>query len=157
MNDVAIPRINRFRPRNWEAIYFDFMRAADQLEFIWGRADCCLWGADWVRLMRGVDPAAEFRFVYNSLGGALRVLKPYGGVLQIAEEMFRRINLQPIPPRMAQRGDIAVMTSDDLVRLVDGTRGMEFVGVVTGMHVACLGPKGRANVPLSNAVMCWAV
>ena len=46
--------------------------------FEWGECDCCLFAADVVRDLTGVDYAAEFRGRYSTKIGAARLIKPHG-------------------------------------------------------------------------------
>ncbi len=54
-------------------------RAAAQT-WEWGRADCTLWPADWVREATGIDPAARIRGLYADGAGARRIIRAAGGL-----------------------------------------------------------------------------
>lgn len=43
------------------------------LRYQWGEADCVTLCADWVQRIRGVDPAADLRLTYGSMGECQRV------------------------------------------------------------------------------------
>lgn len=58
----------------------DYLRAAAGTPFVWGRADCSLFMADWVRACRGIDPAAPLRGRYRTARGAARHVRRHGGM-----------------------------------------------------------------------------
>lgn len=64
-----------------------YLRAGARRPFAWGRCDCSLWMADWVRLRRGIDPAAPLRGRYRTARGAARHIRRMGG----AEAMARTL------------------------------------------------------------------
>lgn len=57
---------------------------------VWGVNDCCLFAADWVLGLTGIDPAARWRGTYRSEREAHRKIKAAGGFLAaIGPEMDR--------------------------------------------------------------------
>lgn len=53
--------------------------------FGWGVADCCTAPSDLFRLLHGVDPMALLRGRYDSLSGALRLARSFGGFEAMAQ------------------------------------------------------------------------
>lgn len=49
----------------------------------WGERDCLMFICNWIKLARGIDPAAPYRGHYRTELGCLRILKRDGGVREI--------------------------------------------------------------------------
>lgn len=75
--------------------------------FEWGKADCCLFAADAVIAMTGVDHAKDFRGKYTTEIGAKRLLSKKGGL-----ETFLDTRLKVIPVDYVQRGDVVLIRTD---------------------------------------------
>lgn len=75
--------------------------------FEWGKADCCLFAADAVLAMTGVDHAADFRGRYTTEIGAKRLLLKKGSL-----ETFLDSELMAIPVDYVQRGDVVLIQTD---------------------------------------------
>ena len=73
--------------------------------FVWGHWDCCIFIADYVRLMTGVDPMAEFRGVYDCHKSAAVALREHGaGTLR--DTLRDKFKLKKVSH--ARRGDIVL-------------------------------------------------
>jgi hypothetical protein len=84
----------------------DYLREAARLPFVWGRHDCAMFIADWVRLRTGRDGAAALRGRYASPEEAARMhgaLGLAGTVRQCAAAAGLARTRSPQP------GDIAVL------------------------------------------------
>jgi hypothetical protein len=128
-----------------------FLERAAATPVVWGRFDCHLWLADWVKAAVLYDPAPEFRGRYTTPRGALRVLRREGGSEAIVARLAERGGFGEIDPARAQRGDIGLIPSD-------GPRGVELIGALcTGPRWAMLAyPVGIAAVP-ANPVRAWRI
>lgn len=96
---------------DWEARLAAYLEPLRTRPFgPYGRYDCCIFSADAVLAMTGVDPMPEFRGRYRTRIGYLRALKRYGaGTLAATiDAKFARV-----PAALAQRGDL-VMTAGHL-------------------------------------------
>lgn len=62
-----------------------FLEEAARKPFAWGRHDCMLLIADWVRLQTERDPAAPWRGRYRTALGAKRIINRAGGELALLE------------------------------------------------------------------------
>ena len=84
-----------------------YLRRAAREPFAWGQSDCALFIADWVRIARGLDPAAPLRGQYRCHLGAARHIRRYGGI----EAMGRALAAQAgLPETAAPRpGDIGLV------------------------------------------------
>lgn len=90
------------RPEGWEALLAEHVEQASK-PFEWGRHDCVLWTADWVRKITGDDHAADFRGLYSSEAEASRLLNRLG--LE-NPEAAADAHLEAINPKRARRGDL---------------------------------------------------
>lgn len=116
-----------------------------QESFAWGVFDCCLFAADCVQAVTGVDPAEQYRG-YRGARQALRVLDHAGGVGLIATRALG------FPQRLdtARPGDIVLVPADK--------RDREALAVVVAPGLATLpAARGLVQAPLSMARYLWAV
>lgn len=76
-------------PTDLKAFLFRSMREP----FVWGEGDCALWAASWILLRTGTDPAGELRGSYHDRRGCYRIIRHYGNLLNLADEMAKRVNI----------------------------------------------------------------
>ena len=115
---------------------------AEKQKFCLGVHDCCLFAADSILAMTGIDPAHDLR------GGSVKaILKQYGGVAFLATAKASEYQMKCIPPHSARRGDIC---------LLNAGHG-DTLGVCLGARVACPGTEGLVFYPLSAARHAWKV
>lgn len=113
--------------------------------FGWGGFDCCLFGADAVLAVTGVDLAQGLRGYHGARQG-LRLLRRVGGIPALLTGALG----------FPQRTDVA--RSGDIVVLPADRRGRDAVGVVVSTRSAVLpGARGLVTAPLSAASALWAV
>lgn len=113
--------------------------------FKWGEFDCCLFPANAVYEMTGIDYAQEFRGHYTTRIGARRALVKYGqgDIRSTIETKFG-----PMLGRLsAGRGDLV---------LVETPLG-EAMGIVWGGKIWSAGTNGLVTMPMRNALGCWEV
>lgn len=137
------------RFEDWPSRLHTFLEAARGRPFSWGRWDCCILAADAVKILTGSDPLTPFRGRYRSARGAVRLLKPLGGLVGGCTTLLG----VPITPLLAQRGDVV------LIEAPAGAGGPLACGVVdlTGRAVACPGETGLLFVPLARARHAWRI
>ena len=124
------------------AAYVDARRSA---LFVWGEHDCVLFAAGAIEAITGVDVAADARGGYSTGPQALRWLddRPLEAVVT------RRLG-QPVSGAFAQRGDVALVTSD--------YPGFDHaLAVVLGPHLAVPGARGLVYRRLTDAIVAWRV
>ncbi len=116
------------------------------MPFTWGSHDCCLFAADAVIAVTGVDPAAEWRGRYSSEAEAL-ALQGEGGLEGIVATGLAAFGAMECPVRLAQRGDcvLAVLGNEPLL------------GVALGSRIAVPGFERLQLIPLAAGVRAWAV
>jgi hypothetical protein len=131
------------RPENWPELLDEYLREAQRMPFAWGRQDCCTLAADWVRLIRGVDPMAAWRGQYRTAAGAVRAIEAGGGLASMVSSVLG----DPIPVTFAQRGDVV---------LAELERGPT-MGIVIDHRGMFPGLDGAEARLLSTAVQAWRV
>lgn len=115
----------------------------ENAEFEWGKLDCCLFAADVLQKLHGVDYAEQWRGKYSSYFGAVRMIAPHGSLAGLVSSVFGEMQ----PPLLARRGDlvIAAMPEGDAVGIADGTGAM------------FMAAKGLVRVPIKMCRGCWRV
>lgn len=107
----------------------------------YGKNDCCLFIADWLKLKTGHDPAKGLRR-YRSEKGAQRIIAKHGGTLLAL--LTERLG-EPDRPLTAKTGDVVYG---------DGGEGVA-CGIVVGHGVAFVGAKGIVMRSLSCIQAVW--
>lgn len=101
--------------------------------FRWGESDCCLIVADWIARVRGADPAAHLRGMYDSAGSCERETGFLSDPVAAVEDVLATIGgLDRVTE--PSRGDVAVYQRH-------GER-WAFGGVWTGTDWASKGQEG---------------
>jgi hypothetical protein len=129
---------------NWPTLLATFLLERHKQPFAWGVNDCCLFAADAVHTITGVDPAPEFRGHYRTAIGAKRALIRYGAgeIKPTFDAKFGELK----PRLTAQRGDIALLNID----------GNYVVGVVFGT-IYVVSQTGLLQLPLNKALGIWSI
>jgi len=129
-----------------------FIAARRARPFVYFEQDCGHIAADWVLEKTGIDPLADLRVPADkprSLLALMRRVRADGGMAAVATE---RLGL-PIPPLLAQRGDIVLVKSG---RPIGRVSGFTF-GICTGSNVVVPDSAGLVFWPISTGVHAWRV
>jgi hypothetical protein len=126
----------------WQREFDAFVASRMRTPFCWGQHDCCLFAADAVKAITGIDRAAPWRGTYFTELQAARVLKDLGGLAALASQAG-----DERPPLSAQLGDIGLV--------FDGSR--ELLGVCVGPNWLVPGTYGLAALPLRAGRRAWSV
>lgn len=111
--------------------------------FRWGRHDCVQWVLGALRYI--FDITIEIS-EYSSEEDAALVLKAHGGLERMAERYADEIHCMEISPPFAQRGDVALVRTDDDCAL----------GICLGDSVALPHRvRGLAHLPCDRIVRAW--
>lgn len=121
---------------DWPERLDRFVAGRRHQPFAWGAHDCCLFVADAVREVWGVDPAEGLRG-YRSERGAARILRQFGGVGGVLEARFG----EPVQVAQAQVGDV----------LLVHTGGRDSLALCVGSHWLAPGAHGLEAGSLSVA------
>ena len=87
----------------------EFFGATARLPIVYGETDCAPWVSDWLKIVRGVDPADGWRERYRNKIGAARLMAREGGIQAFATGIATRLGLQFVAPGDYRPGDIAVV------------------------------------------------
>jgi len=110
------------------------------LPFEWGTMDCCIFAANVVRDLTGVDVAEDLRGTYNTKFGAAKVILPYGDLQGLLVERFG----VPRPAVLARRGDFVL-----------GPVPEPALGVCTGNRAVFKSDGGLVALPLARCYRSW--
>ena len=135
------------RSADWQDRLHAYLDSVADTPFAWGTHDCCLYIADAVQAMTGVDPAAAYRGRYSTETGARIALTRYGAGTLYAT--FNAAFGDSIAPAGAHRGDI-VAIDEMTVGVCMGAFGW-FVGDDP------TGKTGLMKIPRAEFVQAWAI
>jgi hypothetical protein len=130
------------RCANWPESLAAYIDRRRNEPFSWGMNDCCLFGADWIQLCTGLDPAATLRGTYDSALSGVRVLENHGGLIGTIQAHMEPLGFKPISQGFAARGDIAVR---------DCGNG-DTMGIMLGSAAAFVGEDGLQFANLNDGV-----
>lgn len=128
------------RHRDWPERFDAFLAERRAQPFAWGVQDCCLFAADAVLTLWGIDPAEGLRG-YRSASGAARIVKQLGGIERIGATRFG----PPCAVALAQVGDIGLVHTD----------GRDSLAVCGGAHWIAPGEQGLEALPISEVRSAW--
>lgn len=112
--------------------------------FAWGPNDCAAWVADAVAAQHGRDTLAALRGPRRGWRQALRQLRRIGGY----PAALARAGLLPVPPALAQRGDVVQLDHT-------GPRGT--LALCMGADALAPAAHGLAAAAMARAVAAWRV
>ncbi len=133
------------RHPHWPELLATFIWDRAGTPFAYGRADCGMLAADWIRTATGADPAADLRGRYRSVAGSVAIVRRVGHA-SLTDLVTARLG-PPVPPLLARRGDIVELPGDSGPAL----------GICTGADAVAMGQDGLVTVPMANAVRAWRV
>jgi len=120
------------RAQDWEERLDRFVKSRRSTPFAWGTHDCCLFAADAIESMTGVDIAVKFRGKYDSLASCMSVLKGFGytDIESMIRAELKSWQFTPVAPVRAHRGDLAMCNlAAGPALCVVGMNGKESIGV----------------------------
>lgn len=118
----------------------------------YGVNDCCLFAADGIHAMTGVDIAEDFRGYSTEQGALKAIAKVAGGstVEHAAEYCAKKYGLeQLVHPLMAQRGDLVLIEEADGFKM-----GLVHLG---GACAVVPGETELRRVPLTSIKRAWRI
>ncbi len=132
------------RVSDWPAQLHIVSTAALRKPYRWGDHDCCLFAADCVLAMTGVDLAEDFRGAYHDEATASDMLERLNceSVADLPGIWFEEISVS-----QARRGDVA---------LFDGEFG-PFLAICDGITAVGPAARGIAHVQIVDALRAWRI
>ncbi|MCB2130815.1 MAG: hypothetical protein KDE03_17550 [Rhodobacteraceae bacterium] len=121
------------------------------LPFIWGETDCMMVLADWIKAVRGQDPAADIRGTYDNRGGCQRETGFLRDPVAAVEKCLATIGglervCEPLP------GDIALIVLTEPDGRVSPC-GALWLGSAWG----CKGPHGATTLHPAAVIEVLAI
>ena len=129
------------RVTDWPEKLHAFIAARREVPFKWGENDCCLFAADTVQVLTGVDHARDFRGTYATENEAATVLAEKGCIRTIATAALGA----EIDPKLAQRGDVVLLKEP------------QGLGICLGRTFAGSGTTGLRFFTLDDILTAWRV
>lgn len=108
----------------------------------WGRNDHVVLAADAARACAGVRLRRAFGCRWTTADAAARAIARRGGLAAVLDA-----HLTPVPPAMAQRGDLGLVRID----------GAEVLAIVEGHLLATPGAHGLARLPRAALAAAWSL
>ena len=130
------------RKNEWQQDFAAFVKSRWAMPFEWGRNDCCLFAADAVEAMTGVDCAAVYRGYATALE-AQRICDRAGGISARVTEALG----EPVPPLRAAIGDPVLVMNE----------GRELLAICNGTSVLAPGKLGIAVLGMESAIAAWKI
>ncbi|WP_263378698.1 DUF6950 family protein [Granulicella paludicola] len=142
------------RTEHWATRELDqYLRDHAKDEFRWGVQDCCLFAANSIEAMTGVDIADDFRGKYNTQAQAFALIKSLTGGATVADAAAHCATKHGLTewssPLLAQRGDLVVIQDGD--QLIAG------IVHLNGRHVISIGAGGLKRLSIRNVTRAWKV
>lgn len=132
------------RFENWPTLLSNYIKSCESKPFVWGEHDCCLFAANVINEITGVDYAVEIRDTYKTAREALKVLENFEGVSGLACNYLG----SEINSNLAQRGDVVLIKTEE--------HG-DTLAICTGTSCVAPGLKKLTSVSMANAIKAWRV
>ncbi len=139
----------------WEKDFNQFIADRMHCELVWGKHDCCMFVADSIKSITGVECAVYFRGKYSTQAGAYKKIKSYagGGVAEMMAKIAEEYSLNEIGINYAGRGDVALCVVDTHIG-----DNVEVLGVLTGDgRIMIAGRDGLVANKKSVGVKFWRI
>lgn len=122
-----------------------FLRHGAAQPFDWLACNCGFWVCDWIELVRGVDPVADFRRRFKTAAWFRRMVKAAGGNEAFSRGVAERAGL--VETDKPKRGDVG---------LISTAAGATMAIYVGGGRWAAKSPRGVA-IAAFPPVVAWSV
>jgi hypothetical protein len=129
------------RKENWDVEFNKYINTLNTKEYKYGSYDCCIFAADAVKAITGIDYMEEFRGKYNSVEEGNEALKTIG-----KGSLYRTLRAKfgkPVRGCYGRKGDVAFY--DDCC------------GIVLGRSALFIGINGQVLVPLRKVQRVFLV
>ncbi len=141
------------RLEHWDTdLLHQFLLERRKTPFKWGEHDCCLFAADAIQAITGVDIASDFRGRYSDQASAIDAIKSVTGGTTVEDAALycaTKAGLPELPhPNFAHRGDLVLL--NDAGQLIAGVIGLN-------SKPLSVGDKGMKALPLSSVKRAWRV
>lgn len=129
-------------------VFFTFLEDRRARPFQWGINDCCIFSADCVSVLTGVDLAADLRGTYATEPEAAAVLARLGGVERLASDRLEAAGFKEVSVTFAQRGDVVLA----------GLQNEAALGICAGTHAVFVNVAiGLGERPMKHCRRAWRI
>jgi len=118
-------------------------------KFQYGNHDCCMGVAFIIEAMTGVNVGATLK-KYKNKKGAMLVLARFGGVRGAAEHFAKVIDAPSVPVKLAKRGDVVLVETDQ-------GEALGFVSMNGRLAYVAGNPSGWRSFPVENWLHAWSI
>jgi hypothetical protein len=136
------------RIENWPEKLFALVEARANAPFEWGVHDCCIFSADVIAEITGIDLMAEYRGRYDSALSAARLFERDGLEAAIEAACAATGFAEHAGPLSAQRGDLVITEIPE--------RGPA-AGLCLGATAVFVAPTGISEIPIAQCRRAWAI
>lgn len=131
---------------DWKTRFSNYLPHVINKPFKWGAQDCCMFAADSIYVMTGIDILEEYRNKYSSAKGAQKILDEHGGTLsKFLTVVCRKHGLKKAEPNIAQNGSLCLIKTD----IGDAA------AILWNGKVWAQGPDGVITAPKSVIKRIW--
>lgn len=138
---AATLRVPATRLPDWQPRLAALVSQRMRMPVVWGVHDCCLFAADALQAVTGVDVAADLRGTYSTQAEADAVLLAHGGLVELCIARAGPV----VPTALAQPGDVGLA-------LLGKVRALAVCG---GAHFLAPGPLGLVPLPRAQVLRAW--
>lgn len=130
----------------WPTLLNEFLATRMCTPFQWGLHDCCLFAADAIQAITGIDVARRYRKAYATREAAMHLIHIHAehGIREFLKAIAKDNGFEMINPKMAQRGDIIMFNSHQ-----EGGAGIT-LGVVIDHRCLSPGIKALQYYPMAQ-------
>jgi hypothetical protein len=133
------------RLENWPRFLSETLTEKATQDFVWGENDCCLFVADVLLAITGIDYGAALRGTYSTEAEALAIVQEHGDIEGFLDYILGAEN--QIRTGMVGRGDVVVTTQGSCGIIDD-----------TGRRIALYAKdKGLVRVSKAQALYAWRI
>ena len=133
---------------DWKTKFSDHLLSVKDNRFKWGKQDCCMFAANCIQNICGVDILEEYRGQYSTEDEAQVFIDEKGGTLsKFLTQVCRKYKLSKVHPKKAQNGSLCLVNTD-----IGDTAGILWNGKVWAQ-----GPKGVITAPKSYIKRAWSL
>ena len=134
------------RVEHWELKLNEQIKLYWNQKFQYGKSDCATFVCHVLKAITGVDYYEQFKGLYSTRVGALKVIAKEGSLADLTTKTF---GVEVKAPRYAMRGDP--------VLYVDKETKEECLGICIGHFVIAPRKEGLGTFNLLNALHTWNV
>jgi len=133
----------------WPEILADVIKGMKDIPFQYGEHDCCMFGANVVLELTGVDLASKLR-TYTTEKGAYKTIKKNGGTFtKMIDAIMKEHGCKPVKRAYCRRGDLVIA-----MVMTESGKKERALGVCLGAEAA-FASDGIQTKPMTEIIRGW--